>query len=167
MTDTLENTEVDSTQQELESSRLECRRLNEQLAALVTQQTQKNTLIKNLKNGLKALEKKDRREEIVKGVGQLIRMIDLDASMDNNWDQISLYFDKANQDFLNRLSTKFPQLTPKDHKLCAYLRLNLSTKDIAPLMNISVRGVEISRYRLRKKLSLEHEQNLVEFLGKI
>ena len=166
MIDTL-NIETISIQQELENSRMECRRLNEQLAALVTQQTQKTTLIRNLKKGLKTIEKKDKTEEVKKGIGQLIRMIDLDASMENNWDQISLYFDKANQDFLKRLSNKYPSLTPKDHKLCAYLRLNLSTKDIAPLMNISVRGVEISRYRLRKKLELEYEQNLVEFLGKI
>jgi DNA-binding CsgD family transcriptional regulator len=49
-------------------------------------------------------------------------------------------------------------------QLCAYLRMNLSSKDIAPLMSISVRGVEISRYRLRKKLNLSTEENLVQYL---
>jgi len=55
-------------------------------------------------------------------------------------------------------------LTPKDLKMCAYLRINLSTKEIAPLLNISVRGVEISRYRLRKKLGIDKDTNLIEFM---
>ena len=57
-----------------------------------------------------------------------------------------------------------PKLTPNDLKLCAYLRLNLSSKEIAPLLNISVRSVEIKRYRLRKKMGLEHEEGLVEYV---
>jgi len=58
-------------------------------------------------------------------------------------------------------------LTPKDHQLCAYLRMNLTTKEIAPLMNISVRGVEISRYRLRKKLDLDTNENLTEYISQV
>ena len=61
------------------------------------------------------------------------------------------YFDQVYEDFTKRLREKFPNLTPNDVKLCAYLRMNLSTKEIAPLLNISIRGVEIHRYRLRKK----------------
>jgi DNA-binding CsgD family transcriptional regulator len=55
-------------------------------------------------------------------------------------------------------------LTPNDLRLCAYLRLNLSSKEVAPLLNISVRSVEIKRYRLRKKMELSHEQGLVEYI---
>lgn len=54
----------------------------------------------------------------------------------------------------------------KDKLLCAYIKMNLLSKEIAPLMNISLRGVEISRYRLRKKLNLSEGENLVEFLQK-
>ena len=57
-----------------------------------------------------------------------------------------------------------PLLTPNDLRLCAYLRLNLSSKEIAPLLNISVRSVEIKRYRLRKKMDLNHETSLVEHI---
>ena len=67
-------------------------------------------------------------------------------------------------DFLKRLKSVYPQLSPKDLKLCAYLRMNLTTKDIAPLMNISVRGVEISRYRLRKKMGIQGDDNLNDFM---
>jgi len=60
-----------------------------------------------------------------------------------------------------------PNLSPNDIKLCAYLRLNLSSKEIAPLLNISARSVEIKRYRLRKELGLEHNINLVDYILKL
>ena len=68
------------------------------------------------------------------------------------------------KDFIKELKTKYPKLTPNDLKLCTYLRLNLSSKEIAPLLNISVRSVEISRYRLRKKMGLPTEINLVDHI---
>jgi DNA-binding CsgD family transcriptional regulator len=65
------------------------------------------------------------------------------------------------------LKEKYPTITANELKLSAYLRMNLSTKEIAQLMNISVRGVEISRYRLRKKLGISSEVNLFDFLMSI
>ena len=65
------------------------------------------------------------------------------------------------------LKKKFPGLTPNEQKLCAYLTLNLSTKEIAQLMNITVRGVEISRYRLRKKLEVPTGMHLFNFLDEV
>jgi DNA-binding CsgD family transcriptional regulator len=62
------------------------------------------------------------------------------------------------------MKVKFPNLSATDLKLCAYLRLNLSSKETAQLLNISLKGVEISRYRLRKKLQLPTEVNLYDFL---
>ncbi|MBT4398780.1 MAG: hypothetical protein HOD37_04800, partial [Bacteroidetes bacterium] len=73
-------------------------------------------------------------------------------------------FDQVHENFLRRLREAYPELTAKDLRLCAYLRLNLSSKEIAPLLNISIRGVEISRYRLRKKLNLHHEEHLADFI---
>ena len=67
-------------------------------------------------------------------------------------------------DFLKKVKQAHAALTPNDLRLCAYLRLNLSSKEIAPLLNISVRSVEIKRYRLRKKMDLSHEQGLVEYI---
>jgi len=62
------------------------------------------------------------------------------------------------------MKEKHPDLSPRELRLCAYLKMNLSTKEIAPLMNISIRGVEIGRYRLRKKLNLDREDNLINYL---
>jgi DNA-binding CsgD family transcriptional regulator len=70
----------------------------------------------------------------------------------------------VHSDFLIRLKEKYPQLNAHELKLCAYLRMNLTSKEIAQLINISVRGVEISRYRLRKKLEIPTEVNLFQFL---
>ena len=84
--------------------------------------------------------------------------------MDNNWKQFEYHFDQVHGDFLQQLRAVYPELTAKDQRLCAYLKMNFTTKEIAQLMNISVRGVEISRYRLRKKLQLNRDQNLNEFM---
>jgi len=57
-----------------------------------------------------------------------------------------------------------PSITPNDLRLCAYLRLNLSSKEIAPLLNISHKSVEVKRYRLRKKMGLSHDQSLSSYI---
>ncbi|ASZ09905.1 transcriptional regulator [Chitinophaga sp. MD30] len=86
---------------------------------------------------------------------------------DNDWDQFAIHFDQVHSNFLSVLKARFPQLSATDLKLCAYLRMNLSSKEIAQLLNISVRGVEVSRYRLRKKLQLPTEVNLFDYLMQI
>ena len=136
---------------------------NQTLATTTMHLVQKKEMLSRMKDELKKIAKtkehKDRKE-----IERIIRMIEQDARLDDDWEQFSLYFDKVHSDFLKKLSNKYPHLTPKDKKLCAYLRMNLSTKEIAPLMNISVRGVEISRYRLRQKLEMPSGGNLVGFL---
>jgi DNA-binding CsgD family transcriptional regulator len=94
----------------------------------------------------------------------LIRKINREIDTDNQWEVFESHFESVHEEFLKRLKLKYPDLTPREMKLCAYLRLNISSKEIATLMNISTRGVEISRYRLRKKLNLSHETNLTEFI---
>jgi ligand-binding sensor domain-containing protein/DNA-binding CsgD family transcriptional regulator len=77
------------------------------------------------------------------------------------------YFDEVHNEFFNRMKEKYPDLSPKELRLCAYIRMNISTKEISSLLNISYRGVEINRYRLRKKLELERDVNLPTFLSNI
>lgn len=83
---------------------------------------------------------------------------------DNNWKKFQENFDMVYENFLKRLGEEYPGLTSSDKKLCAYLKMELSSKDIAPLMNMSYRSVEMSRYRLRKKFELNRETNLIDFL---
>jgi len=105
--------------------------------------------------------------KIKKDLNEIISIIKSDLRLDEDWNKFSLHFDKVHQDFIKKLKIKFPELSTKDHKLCAFLKMNLSTKEISPLLNISIRGVEISRYRLRKKLELERSVDLNIFLNEI
>ena len=75
-------------------------------------------------------------------------------------------FNTIHELFFTRLLTQYPNLTPQDLKLAAYLRMNLGSKEIAPLLSITVRGVELKRYRLRKKMYLDESINLNEFMMK-
>ncbi len=93
----------------------------------------------------------------------LQNMIESDISEDDVWTVFQENFDLIHENFFRNLKQAYPSLTPIDLKLCALLRLNYSTKEIAGLLNISVRGVESARYRIRKKLELDEHDNLIEF----
>jgi ligand-binding sensor domain-containing protein/DNA-binding CsgD family transcriptional regulator len=92
------------------------------------------------------------------------KVIDEGMSDERDWNVFETSFNEAHENFFKKLKHDHPDLVPNDLKLCAYLRMNMSSKEMASLLNISLRGVEIRRYRLRKKLNLEHDKNLVEFL---
>jgi len=91
-------------------------------------------------------------------------LISKNMTTNQDWKIFEELFDQAHQDFFKRLKSAYPGLTQSDLKLCAYLKLNLSSKEIAPLLNISFRGVETRRYRLRKRLGLKLDSNIVEFI---
>jgi ligand-binding sensor domain-containing protein/DNA-binding CsgD family transcriptional regulator len=92
------------------------------------------------------------------------KVIDEGMTDDRDWNLFESSFNEAHESFFIKLKATHPDLVPNDLKLCAYLRMNMNSKEMASLLNISLRGVEIRRYRLRKKLNLEHDKNLVEFL---
>ncbi|MGY6562611.1 MAG: triple tyrosine motif-containing protein [Luteibaculaceae bacterium] len=160
--------EVEKSEQEVnqllnEKLKAEVSFKNSQLTSTTMHLVQKSEILQKLKTELTKLSKEvptDYRRKIE----TLTRELDSDFKLDNSWEQFEQYFDQVQENFFKNLREKYPELTPKDQKLCAYLRMNLSTKEIAPLLNISVRGVEISRYRLRKKLNLDSDRNLVEFI---
>jgi DNA-binding CsgD family transcriptional regulator len=93
-----------------------------------------------------------------------MKVIDQEVKPDQNWDQFELLFNQIHENFLQKLKERFPDLTNRDLKLCAYLRMNLNSKEIAPLLSMSVRGVEDLRYRVRKKMGLDTTVNLADFV---
>ena len=97
-------------------------------------------------------------------IKKLLKSLGEDENIDKEWEAFSKHFDRVHNDFLIALKQKHPTITPTELKLSAYLNMNLSTKEIAQLMNISVRGVEISRYRLRKKLEIPTELSLFDYM---
>lgn len=135
-----------------------------EMASTTMHLLQKSELLLKIGDELRKVERNTKEPETKKEIRKLTNLLQDDAQLDSDWEQFSYHFDQVHSDFFKRLKEKYPNLTHKDHRLCAYLRLNLSTKEIAPLMNISVRGVEISRYRLRRKLELGNDDNLTEFL---
>jgi ligand-binding sensor domain-containing protein/DNA-binding CsgD family transcriptional regulator len=160
--------EVEKSESELVAMRNEklqddIKHKTSQLASATMHLVQKSEMLMKLKSDLSQISD-DAPGPLRQKIRQVTRTIESDIQLDNNWDQFETYFDQVHENFFKRLRQKFPDLTPKDQKLCAYLRMNLSTKEIAPLLNISVRGVEISRYRVRKKLGLDSDTNLVTFI---
>jgi DNA-binding CsgD family transcriptional regulator len=85
-------------------------------------------------------------------------------SQTEEWQNVMKNLKLSQEGFFRKLKNKYPSLTPNDLRLCSYLRMNFTTKEIANLTNISSRAVEIGRYRLRSKLKLNHDVNLTEFL---
>ena len=140
---------------------------NAVLASNTMNLLQKRELLNKIKDEILAVQEETEPEKRTKNIRRIIKIINEQLEMNDDWERFSLYFDKSNNDFLKILKENFPSLTPADLKLCAYLRLNLSTKAIADLLNLSIRGVESSRYRLRKKLSIANEVSLSDFLGSI
>ena len=134
---------------------------NRELAVSTMSLIKKNDLLALIKEDLKKTSEESNKSVSIKSV---ISTINRNITEDNSWNVFKEAFDNADKDFLKKVKNAHASLTPNDLRLCAYLRLNLSSKEIAPLLNISVRSVEIKRYRLRKKMNLTHEQGLVEYI---
>lgn len=100
-------------------------------------------------------------------IKKVISFIDKNLNNTDDWNLFEKAFNNADKDFLKKIKGMHPELTTNDLRLCTYLRLNLSSKEIAPLLNISPRSVEVKRYRLRKKLNLEHEASLSDYILEI
>lgn len=97
---------------------------------------------------------------------KIIHMIDEKLTNENEWEVYQANFDRIHEKFFFKLKERYPDLTPGDLRMCALLRLNMPTKDMAKMLNLSVRGIEAARYRLRKKLNLQEGDNLVDFMIK-
>jgi ligand-binding sensor domain-containing protein/DNA-binding CsgD family transcriptional regulator len=137
---------------------------NSELATNAMHLVQKGELLSKIKAELSQLSKAIDNEKAVSELKKMMKVLGEDEKMDKDWEHFTHHFDKVHSDFVVVLKEKYPSITANELKLSAYLRMNLSTKEIAQLMNISVRGVEISRYRLRKKLGISSETNLFDFL---
>jgi DNA-binding CsgD family transcriptional regulator len=137
---------------------------NSELATNAMHLVQKSEMIARIRTELNQLMKAIDNDKAQAEIRKMVKVLGEDEKMDKDWEHFSHHFDKVHSDFVVVLKEKFPSITPNELKLSAYLRMNLSTKEIAQLMNISVRGVEISRYRLRKKLGISSDVNLFDFL---
>ena len=152
-------------QAELEVTRLNNERLREDIAAknreaaLSTMNLVKKTeLLQHIKSELLA------GRDPVQNIERVVRTIDRNIDEAETWALFRDAFENADRDFFKKVRDRHPDLTSNDLRLCAYLRLNLSSKEIAPMLNISPRSVEVKRYRLRKKMGLDRDTGLTEYI---
>ncbi|RYF85554.1 MAG: hypothetical protein EON98_06245 [Chitinophagaceae bacterium] len=138
---------------------------NAELASSAMNLVHKAEILSRLKEDLLGFKETAQLEKGTKEFQKIIKLIDAELNHAGEWEDFARHFDSVHADYLKKLKENYPDLTTSELKLAAYLRLNLSTKEIAQLLGISVRGVETSRYRLRKKLGLTNEDaNLSNFL---
>jgi ligand-binding sensor domain-containing protein/DNA-binding CsgD family transcriptional regulator len=140
---------------------------NSQLISSTLLITHKNEIMNEIKTEINSSLKNVVRPEVKIELSKLVKRIDAEFKIENEWGQFEEHFNQVHKDFFTRLKNQYPDLTLTYLKLSAYLRLDLTTKEIAALMNISQRGVEKSRSRLRKKLNVEEDINLVQFIAQI
>ena len=130
---------------------------NRELAISTMSLIKKNEFLSTIKSELQANNNPGDLKKVIK-------IIDNNINNTDDWKLFKEAFDNADKDFLKLVKEKHSSLTPNDLKLCAYLRLNLSSKEIAPLLNISPRSVEVKRYRLRKKMDLPPKTSLTNYI---
>ena len=130
---------------------------NRELANSTMNLINKNEFLNEIRNELLKQGKENSIDKVVK-------IIDKNINNKDDWKLFQEAFNNVDKDFVKKVKEKHPSLTPNDLRLCAYLRLNLSSKEIAPLLNISSKSVEVKRYRLRKKMNLEHENSLTDYI---
>ncbi|QDK77674.1 hypothetical protein EXU85_03320 [Spirosoma sp. KCTC 42546] len=139
---------------------------SEELANSTMALIQKNELLVQLKEELNRVKNRSGSRLPGDDFQRINTLIDTNISSEQDWKLFESNFNKVHEQFLKHLLEKYPDLGQGDLKLAAYLRMNLSTKEIAQLLNITSRSVELKRYRLRKKLNLEADMNLSEFMIK-
>jgi DNA-binding CsgD family transcriptional regulator len=137
---------------------------DKELANSAMNLVQKNKQFNKIKIEIQKIQD-DIKEELVRSrIDSIIRKIDKETSNDESWSIFETNFEQVHEDFLKRVRELHPDISPNELKLAAYLRMNISSKEIATLMNITTRGVEISRYRLRRKFKLDRNKNLTDYI---
>lgn len=126
--------------------------------------SRKNSFATKIHDRLQDLVKVNDPSERKKGIQALSRIVSNHLRLNEDAQEFQVNIETVNHDFFNKLDQQFEGLTTNDKHLCGLIRLNLSSKDIAAIKNISTKSVEMGRYRLRKKLNLRPEEDLAEFL---
>lgn len=155
----LKEQQIEAKNQQLEK---DLHQKSKQLADTTFSLIQKGELLSGIKQGLKTLRLDEQEKNSRTSRQKLLHLIDMHLNNEDEWRIFEKNFTEVHEDFFKKLMDTHPSLTPGDLKLAAFLKMNLSTKEIAPLLNISLRAVENKRYRLRKKMNLPQDANLIE-----
>lgn len=152
--------QTEKLQAELESK-------NRELSNSALSLAYKNELLQKLSDELLKIKDENGKKLPIEQISKVQKVINEGMNDERDWNLFENSFNEAHENFFKKLKAQHPELVPNDIKLCAYLRMNMSSKELSSLLNITLRGVEIRRYRLRKKLNVPHDKNLVEFLMEV
>ncbi len=156
-----EKKEIESRNRQRLTSELEMK--ERELVAFLLQLSKKNELIAMVTKKLHTISEERNMQKQIK-IKKLLEMLENTTISPIDWEMVNVQLEKLYPGFMNRLLIKHPRLTAKEKKLCASLRLGLSSKEIAGLNNITPQSVEVARVRLRKKLNLSHRIRLTQYL---
>jgi DNA-binding CsgD family transcriptional regulator len=159
-----EATEKQIIKIQTEKLQVELASKNRELANSAMSLVYKNELLQKISEEMTKLKDENGKKLSEDQLRKIQKVIDDGMNDERDWNLFESSFNEAHESFFKKLKANHPDLVPNDLKLCAYLHMNMSSKELASLLNISLRGVEIRRYRLRKKLEVPHDKNLVEFL---
>jgi len=124
----------------------------------------KNEFLSSLKEEIIKIKAGVKDHETRMGLNKLSLMITQDLSIDRDREKFQMHISEQNSNFIHRLTESFPKMTDNEKRLASLLRLNLSSKEIASILNISPKSVEMNRYRLRKKLKIDPKVPLSDFI---
>jgi len=147
-----------------ENLSLEIKKKNTELASSTLNNIKKNELLTNLIEDIKEIDKDVLNSSLHPPIKKVIKKINSHLVDKDDWLTFELHFRNAHADFFDKLRDKHADLSSIENKLCAYLKLNLSSKEIASLLTISIKSVEQGRWRLRKKLDLPKDSSLVNYI---
>ncbi len=157
--------ELESKHLKLEKDNLEIEldHKNKELATNVLYMVKKNEFITNIAEKLLRLKSgfKKENQQIVQ---EIVRELQMNAE-NTVWEEFEVRFQQVHHDFYEKLNKQYPDLSPNERKLCAFLRLNMTTKDISAITFQTPNSITVARSRLRKKLGIDRDENLVAYLS--
>ncbi len=138
-----------------------------ELASLTVHIIKKNDLLSELQDQLLRLKRTRETNEAERKINNLIKKIEQDINNEGNWQLFEKQFELVHHSFLSKLREKYPDLSVREQKLCAFIKMGMVSKEIASLMHVSTRAVENNRYKLRQKFELQSDDNLSDFIATI
>lgn len=135
------------------------------LSVSLLQSAHKNQFLSDLKNNIQKIDPKS--SNISLEIKKVMREINNEINQEDYWDQFQFNFDEMHKNFIEKLKNSHPQISSNDQRLCCFIRLDLNNREIASILNITVNGVEQTKYRLKKKMALDDKLPLNEYIRNI
>ena len=135
------------------------------LSVSLLQSAHKNQFLSDLKNNIQKIDPKS--SNISLEIKKVMREINNEINQEDYWDQFQFNFDEMHKNFIEKLKNSHPQISSNDQRLCCFIRLDLNNREIASILNITINGVEQTKYRLKKKMELDGKLPLNEYIRNI